>query len=62
MTCTQLPDLQRGFPPAISKPVLNEPCRQSHEMFGPTLRDIDFAIFPSNMINAILFVIYGDFG
>ena len=55
----QLPNLQSGFPPDISKPVHREPCRQGHEQFFPTSRDIDFVIFPSNMINATLFIIYG---
>src|SRR5260370_13121267 len=53
MRSTQLPDLQRGFPPDISKPVQNgEPCRQGHESLRPNLRGIVFAIFPSTMINA----------
>ena len=29
------------------------PCRQGHELFRPNLRDIDFVISPSIMINAI---------
>jgi len=54
MTSTQLPDLQRGFPPDISKPVQNgDPCRQGHELFRPNLKDLDFVISPSTMINAI---------
>src|SRR5258708_3757750 len=54
MTSTQLPDLQRGFAPDISKPVQNgEPCRQGHELFRPNMRDKDFVISPSTMINTI---------
>ena len=54
MTSTQLPDLQRGFAPDISKPVHNgEPCRQGHELLRPNLRGIGFVISPSTMISAI---------
>ena len=58
MTNTQLSDLQRGFPPDISKPVHNgEPSRQVHELFRANLRDIDLVISVQTMINPILWAI-----
>jgi hypothetical protein len=54
MTSTQLPNLRRGFPPDIRKPVQNsEPCRKDHELVCPNLRDPDFIISPSIMVSPI---------
>jgi hypothetical protein len=56
------PDVQREFLPDLNKPAHSfKRCRQDHEAFRANVRDTDYFISPSTMINASFLCFYGRF-